>query len=216
MKKQRAMVSHVELSGLRARFYDQLILLGTLGLYNPLIHTIIADMQIKPADKILDMGAGTGKNTLLMRRYLSDDGHITACEISTGMKKQFQKKCGKYKNITLSSFRIERPLPFRDTFDKVFLSFVIHGFTHDQRISILQNALNALKPGGRLFIFDWNEFSLEQSGPLFRLFMNTIECELARDFIRRDFSGVLTESGFRNVEKQLYAWGKIRLLSAAK
>ena len=168
------MVSHVELSGLRARFYDQLILIGTLGLYNPLIHTIIADMQIKPADKILDMGAGTGKNTLLMRRYLSDDGHITACEISTGMKKQFQKKCGKYKNITLSSFRIERPLPFRDTFDKVFLSFVIHGFTHDQRISILQNALNALKPGGRLFIFDWNEFSLEQSGPLLRLFMNTL------------------------------------------
>jgi hypothetical protein len=46
--------------------------------------------------------------------------------------------------------------------------------------------------------------------------MNTIECELARDFIRRDFAGVLIESGFRNVKKQLYAWGKIRLLSAAK
>ncbi len=210
------MVPHIEFGGVRARFYDQLILMGTLGLYNPLINNIIADMEIKPADKILDMGAGTGKNELLMHRYLSNDGHITACEISAEMKKQFKKKCGRYENITLTALRIERPLPFRDTFDKVFLSFVIHGFTHDQRVLILQNAFNALKPEGRLFIFDWNEFSLEQSGPLMRLFMNYIECEEAKDFIRRDFTDVLIDSGFRNVEKRLYAWNKFRLLSAAK
>lgn len=216
MKKQPEMAPHIELSGFRARFYDQLILMGTLGLYNSLIKKIIADMEIKPEDKILDMGAGTGKNELLMHRYLSNDGHITACEISTEMKKQFNKKCGRYENIILTVLRIERPLPFRDAFDKVFLSFVIHGFPQDQRVLILQNAFNALKPEGRLFIFDWNEFSLDEAGLLMCLFMNHIECEEAKDFIRRDFTSVLLDTGFRNVEKRLYAWNTFRLLSAAK
>jgi demethylmenaquinone methyltransferase/2-methoxy-6-polyprenyl-1,4-benzoquinol methylase len=185
-------------------------------LYNPLIKKIILDMEIHPADKILDLGAGTGKNEVLMNQYLSDKGYITACEISAEMKKKFQKLCDGFPNITLMPLRIERPLPFRDEFDKVFLSFVIHGFTQDKRELILENAFNALKPGGRLFIFDWNEFRLEDSGPLMRLFMNYIECEEAKDFIRRNFCRVLSEKGFRRVNQRLYSWGKFRLLSADK
>jgi demethylmenaquinone methyltransferase/2-methoxy-6-polyprenyl-1,4-benzoquinol methylase len=216
MEKHADMIPHIELRGFRARFYDQLILIGTLGLYNPLIKKIIMDMEIQPADKILDMGAGTGKNELLMQQYLSGRGHITACEISAEMKKKFHKQCDGFTNITLMPLRIERPLPFRDTFDKVFLSFVIHGFTQDKRILILENAFNALKPGGKIFIFDWNEFRLEDSGPLMRLFMNYIECKQAKDFISRNFSRVLTDIGFSGVKQRLYAWNKFRLLSADK
>ncbi len=216
MGKHTDTAPHIELSGFRARFYDQLILIGTLGFYNPLIKKIILDMEIHPADKILDMGAGTGKNELLMRQFLSDKSHITACEISTEMKRKFQKQCDGFPNITLMPLRIERPLPFRDEFDKVFLSFVIHGFTQDKRELILGNAFNALKPGGRLFIFDWNEFRLEDSGPLMRLFMKYIECNEAKDFIERNFTRVVSDVGFREVKQRLYAWGKFRLLSADK
>lgn len=207
---------HIETRGLTARLYDCLVLLGTLGFYQILIKRVIQDMSINPEDSILDFGAGTGKNDLLMLKYLSDDGSITALEIGKEMRKQFLKKCGCRKNVTLENFRIETPLPYSNRFDKVFISFVIHGFEQNKREKIIKNAFNALKPGGRLLIFDWNEFDLKKSGPFIRLFMKFIECDEAQDFIQRDFKEILTSLGFKNIEKKLYTSGRIRLLSGEK
>ena len=207
---------HIETRGLTARLYDCLVLLGTLGFYQILIKRVIQDMSINPEDSILDFGAGTGKNDLLMLKYLSDDGSITALEIGKEMRKQFLKKCGCRKNVTLENFRIETTLPYSNRFDKVFISFVIHGFEQNKREKIIKNAFNALKPGGRLLIFDWNEFDLKKSGPFIRLFMKFIECDEAQDFIQRDFKEILTSLGFKNIEKKLYTSGRIRLLSGEK
>ena len=207
---------HIETRGLAARLYDCLILLGTLGFYQILIKRVIQDMSINPEDSILDFGAGTGKNDLLMLKYLSDDGSITALEIGKEMRKQFLKKCGCRKNVTLENFRIETPLPYSNRFDKVFISFVIHGFEQNKREKIIKNAFNALKPGGRLLIFDWNEFDLKKSGPFIRLFMKFIECDEAQDFIQRDFKEILTSLGFKNIEENIYTLGRIRLLSGEK
>lgn len=207
---------HIETRGLAARFYDCLVLFGTLGFYQILIKRVIQDLSINPEDSILDFGAGTGKNELLMLKYLSDDGSITALEIGKEMRKQFLKKCGRRENVTLENFRIETPLPYSNRFDKVFISFVIHGFEQNKREKIIKNAFNALKPGGRLLIFDWNEFDLKKGGPFIRLFMKFIECDEAQDFIQRDFKEILTSLGFKNIEEKLYTYGRIRLLSGEK
>lgn len=207
---------HIETSGIAARFYDYLILLGTLGLYQILIKRVIQDMAIKPGDSILDLGSGTGKNDLLMLKYLSDDGSITALEIGKEMRKQFLKKCGHLENVTLEDLRIETVLPYSNRFDKVFISFVIHGFEQNKREKIIQNAFNALKAGGRLLIFDWNDFDLKKVGPIIRLFMKYIECDEAQDFIQRDFKETLTSFGFKNIKENIYTSGRMRLLSGEK
>jgi len=205
----------IETSGFAARFYDQLLIIFTVGLYHKLLKAVIHAMNIQPEDHILDMGAGTGKNALFMQRYLKD-GSITALEIGREMKRQLNRKCGKYKNIYLENLRIDKPLPFKEQFDKVFISYVLHGFGREDRAVIVQNAFQALKPDGKLLIFDWNKFDLQESGPIMRFFMHHIECEPATDFIREDLPKVLSYTGFSDIENHLYFRNQIRLLSCMK
>jgi demethylmenaquinone methyltransferase/2-methoxy-6-polyprenyl-1,4-benzoquinol methylase len=205
----------IETSGITARFYDQLIVVFTVGLYHNLLKRIIAALNIQPGDRVLDMGAGTGKNALLMNRYVNG-GSITALEIGPEMCRQFSRKCKKYGNIVLERKRIDKPLAYRDRFDRVFISFVLHGFDHDDRARILHNAFQCLKPGGKLHIFDWNSFEIRESGPLMRFFMNHIECEPAINFIKEDLEAILLKTGFHGAENILYFKKQIRLLTVMK
>jgi ubiquinone/menaquinone biosynthesis C-methylase UbiE len=205
---------HIEIRGLKATLYDQLVFIGTLGLYQRVLEDAIASMGLRPGERVLDLGAGTGKNALLMLAYLGAGGGVTALEISEQMKARFVKKCGKHPNIRLEGRRIEEPLPYRDEFDKVLLSFVIHGFPQSERESIVSNASRALKKGGTLSILDWNEMDLQKQGAVFRLFMKNVECPEARDFVSRDLTILLREKGLAVVSRVLYYRGRIRLLSA--
>jgi demethylmenaquinone methyltransferase/2-methoxy-6-polyprenyl-1,4-benzoquinol methylase len=205
----------IETSGITARFYDQLVFLGTFGLYQRLLRLIIKHMSIQAQDHILDMGAGTGKNALLMHQYLNG-GSITALEIGKEMRRQFKRKCGEMNSITLENRRIEEPLPYENRFDKVFISYVLHGFEQNSRETILRNAHRSLKSGGRLFILDWNEFDLSQAGLFMRFFMNNIECSPARDFIKHDVRELLRRAGFSELKTELFIRDRIRLISGGK
>jgi ubiquinone/menaquinone biosynthesis C-methylase UbiE len=58
--------SKVEIQGFTAKFYDNLVNFVTLGGYSIFIKKAIKSMNINPNDKIIDFGAGTGRNALLM------------------------------------------------------------------------------------------------------------------------------------------------------
>jgi len=139
-------MSKVEVKGWEAKFYDRLMDLITLGYYPFFIRKVIADLTLKPGQKILDMGAGTGRNAVLMQKFVGENGEIVGLEIGKEMQEQFQKKCASYPNIKLQNMRIDEPLQYRNRFDIVFISFVLHGFIQEKRDTILQNAFNALKP----------------------------------------------------------------------
>lgn len=62
--------SKVEVSGFTARYYDILMDIITFGAYPSLIQKAIRLMEIKPDDRIIDLGAGTGRNACLMMKYL--------------------------------------------------------------------------------------------------------------------------------------------------
>jgi len=205
----------IEISGLEARFYDQFILIGTLGLYQVLLNRVIRDMGIRKNDRILDLGAGTGKNARIMNRYLHS-GTVTGVEIGDEMARIFKKKNAKYSNISLVKTRIDEPLDFSERFSLVVIFLVIHGLSQDKRETVLDNGFRALQPGGRLCIFDWSRFELEKAGSLLRFFMKRIECPPALDFIQRDFNKSLYEAGFTGIEEKYYVRGKMRLLCGVK
>ena len=100
----------------------------------------IAGMQIQPGDTILDMGCGTGRNALLMKKYLGEKGEITGMDISAEMETQFLRKFGSDENVRFINQRIDVDFDLGKTFDKVFISFVIHGFPHEVRKIVIKNA----------------------------------------------------------------------------
>jgi len=206
--------SYVEIKGFLARHYDTLLDLATVGFYKNFIKDVISKMNIQPNDRILDMGAGTGRNDILMLDYL-EEGKVVGLEIGEEMKKQFQEKSYYHDNLKLIELRIEKDLPFEDEFDKVFISFTLHGFEQENRIKIIENANKALKKRGKFFILDYNEFDLSRE-PFYIKVLFRLECDLANDYIKRDWKNILKERGFSFQNKHLYLKNLIRLFELEK
>ncbi len=208
--------SKVEVQGFEAKFYDKLLNVLSFGTYSSFIKKAIANLKIKPEDKILDLGAGTGRNALLMHQYLSEKGKITALEISKEMIAQFREKTKNIPNIELLEQRIDVPFQLEEKYDKAFISFVIHGFPHEVREQIIKNVFNNLKLGGEFFILDFGEFKLNEIPFYARFVFTTVECKYAFDFVERDWKEILSNFGFGNFEEKKFFGRYVRLLKAEK
>ena len=205
--------SKVEVTGLEARYYDLLMNTITAGTYPVFIRNAIREMQIQPGDNILVFGAGTGRNMDLMDKYLSGKGRIVGLDVGPEMLEQAQRRFADHPYITIKKQRIEEPLPYQGEFDKVFISFVLHGFVQEDRLKIIDTAQRALRPGGEFIILDYNEFDLKQS-PWPVRFVFKMECPLATDFIGRNLQTVLREQGFDGFRVHRHYLGYVRLLAA--
>ncbi len=209
-------MSKVEVKGWEARYYDRLMDLITLGYYPIFIRRVIGALGLKEGMRVADFGAGTGRNALLMRKYIGQSGKIVGFEIGEEMQEQFHKKTAPYSNIKLLPLRIDEELPFSQEFDLVFISFVLHGFVQDLRDRIIQNAYNILKSGGIFAILDYANFNVDEANAVVKFAIRKIECPLAEDFIRRDTKQMLASHGFCGFSEQLFMGGYVRLLKGRK
>jgi len=208
--------SKVEIQGFTAKHYDTIMNIVSFGFYAKFIGNALSKFEIKDEDYILDLGCGTGRNACLMRNYLNEKGFILGLDVSEGMGKQFIEKCKNFKNVSFRNQRIDLPFSLEDKFDKVFISFVLHGFPHEVRETIINNAYENLKIGGTFWILDFNEFALIDMPFYYRILFVTIECPYAFDFIERDWKKILKKSGFNNFIERLYLKSYVRLLAATK
>ena len=208
--------SGVELSPFSAKYYDKVMNIASAGFYRGFIHKAIKAMDIQWEDNILDLGCGTGRNAFIMAKYLGDNGKITGIDVSSIMEKQFNKKCAEHQNCKFINQRIDLPFTLSEQFDKIFISFVIHGFPHEVRKIVLKNISNHLKPGGTFFLLDFAEFNMSEMPPLSRFVFKKIECKYAFDFIERDWKQILTDHYFFNFEEFFFFKNYVRLLKAKK
>jgi demethylmenaquinone methyltransferase/2-methoxy-6-polyprenyl-1,4-benzoquinol methylase len=190
--------------------------IASAGFYRGFIHRAIKAMNIQPGDKILDLGCGTGRNACLMAKYLNDNGKIIGMDVSSIMEQQFNKKCAKYPHIKFINQRIDLPFSLAEKFDKIFISFVIHGFPHRVRQTVLENIAAHLKPGGAFFMLDFAEFDINAMPRLYRIVFKKIECKYAFDFIERDWKQILNSYQFTEFEEIFFLKKYVRLLKAKK
>jgi len=133
--------SKVEVKGFIAKHYDRLMDIITLGKYSSMVERAVRSMNIKENDKILDLGAGTGRNACLMEKYLSPKGELVGLDISEEMRSQFRKNCLGFSNAKIINERIDRELAYENYFDKVFISFALHGFPKKAEYRLLKTLL---------------------------------------------------------------------------
>jgi len=208
--------SKVEMNGFTAAHYDALLDLATFGRYSSFIEKSIKLMDIEPADRILDLGTGTGRNACLMAKYLSDKGRLIGIDISQEMISQFKRKCASFPNTKIIQARVDKSLPFKEEFDKVFISFVLHGFPQNVREVIINGVYDVLKINGSLFILDYNEFSYDEMPFYLKVPFKLIECPYAFDFIDRDWKQILINRNFADFEEFFFFKDYVRLLKAQK
>ena len=208
--------SGVEVRGLVARFYDQIMDGASLGFYPRFIRSAVDKMNIQPEDHILDLGCGTGRNSLLMHSRLGEKGEIVGVDISPIMEKHFMKNTRNVSRVSFLHQRIDVPFTLEHPFDKILISFVIHGFPHESRLQIIDNIHSNLKPGGSLFILDYAEFSFARMPAFHRILFKLIECEYAFDHIERNWKNILENHGFGGFKEHFWLKNYIRLLEASK
>jgi ubiquinone/menaquinone biosynthesis C-methylase UbiE len=216
MKEKIYPESGIELSPFISRHYDQILGIASLGYFHRSINRAIHAMDIQPQDRILDLGCGTGYNDQLMLKYLDDTGCIQGLDISEDMALQFQKRFGSDQRVSFGEQRIDLPFQLDRRFNKVLVSFVIHGFPHEIRYNIMRNALNHLEDGGSFFILDFAEFKMDAMPSLHRAIFKAVECVYAFDFVERDWKSILGEEGFGDFTEHFYLRRYMRLLEAVK
>ncbi len=93
------------------------------GFFYPRIKHAIETMHIKPGDRILDVGVGTGLSLPLFPKHCS----VTGIDLSAGMLKEAKKKVEAegFKHITLIEMDATHLAFDDDTFDHVISTHVI-------------------------------------------------------------------------------------------
>ncbi|MBN1447109.1 MAG: class I SAM-dependent methyltransferase [Bacteroidetes bacterium] len=208
--------SKVEVQGFEARNYDATLNIATGGIYARFIRQAIRKIGIQEGERILDIGCGTGRNACLMMPHLGSTGYFLGMDISEDMRDQFRRKCAAYPN---AQFRLQRAdIPFREEqpFDRVFMSFVLHGFPHEVRLRVLKNIHTNLVPGGKFSLLDFGHFTVSEMSFFPRKLFTTVECPYAFDFVERDWHTLLSDAGFDFVREDFWFHRYVRLLTVQR
>ena len=208
--------SHAEFTGSAARRYDLVMDLLLLGRYQAFIEQAISRMEIRRGDAILDLGSGTGRNVCLVLEALGPSGRVVGVDSSQDMVQQARERCHAYPEVAFQIGRIEEPLPFREEFDKAFISFTLHSLEDEDKERVMDNVRRALKPNGILWILDFNEFDLDRQWFPFRWAFRRIECELGIEFLSLDLRRMLADHGFGRFVTYPFLRNHVRLLGAEK
>jgi ubiquinone/menaquinone biosynthesis C-methylase UbiE len=199
----------VELTPFVAKHYDAILNIASLGIYPIFTKHAIEKAPFKNGDAVLDLGSGTGRFACLIKRKTNISKYV-GVDLSEIMIRQARQRCSKFKNFTFIQGEIQKELAFKEEFDKVFISFVLHGFTQENRIAIIQNAYTALKPGGQFIILDYAEKDVNTSPFIIKFLIRKVECPLAEDFMNRNLEHMLSDTGFSVFQKFLFLGGYVR------
>src|SRR6185503_6874046 len=111
-----------------------------------------AVLEPRPAERVLEVGPGTGYYTLAAARWVSPDGLLDIFDLQQDMLDHTMRRAGErgLTNITATQGDA-RQLPYPDaSFDAAFLVTVL-GEISDQDAAVRELA-RVLKPGGRLIV----------------------------------------------------------------
>jgi phosphatidylethanolamine/phosphatidyl-N-methylethanolamine N-methyltransferase len=130
---------------IQSMFYDK-----TFGrLVKRRIARGVSHMNIKPDDRVLDLGVGTGGS---LAYYPKNCGKIIGVDLSGGMLREARKKIREQGRDNVIVFQADAMrLPFgADTFDHVFISHVISVVSDPYRL--VAEAQRVAKPGARIVV----------------------------------------------------------------
>jgi SAM-dependent methyltransferase len=158
--------------------------------YEGIASTLLSLARAGPAERILEVGCGTG-HWLAQLRAVSP--RVYGLDSSVGMLEQSNRDlqdrlvCGE-----------ASPLPFaQDAFDLIFCVNAFHHFAHKQEF--IPQAAQALRPGGTLAIIGMDPHTGRDHWSLYHYFEGTREADLARYPSSESIQNWMMEAGFVDV-----------------
>ncbi len=110
-------------------------------------------LNLKPGERVLEIGCGTGRNFPYLREAIGPTGKLYGVDLSTGMLRLARELCerNQWTNVELAeqdAGEYVAPEPL----DGVLFGFSYNTMPH--HLQVLEHAWKQLRPGGRLVILD--------------------------------------------------------------
>lgn len=136
--------------------YDIISGLMGMGVNRRNSRMVIELADIKPGDKVLDVGCGTGSLTLTAKTYAGASGEVYGIDASPGMIDAAQKKAGRAGAQVVFEVGLIEKIPCPEaTFDVVISRLAIHHLPDDLKRQGFAEIYRVLKPGGHLLVADF-------------------------------------------------------------
>lgn len=130
--------------------YDPLARL--LGL-NRVYKKLIAQAEVTDGDRVLEIGCGTGKLTILLKRD-QPSAEVIGCDPDPRVLRRAQRKARRLSGIRFERAYAQR-LPYADgEFDRVLSSMMLHHIYQEAKPAAVAEIFRVLRPGGSLHLVD--------------------------------------------------------------
>ena len=148
----------------------------------------IDSLDLKPSDKVLIIGAGTG----LDLEIIQTDCDIIATDITPSMIARIKKRNIKLKRNVDAIVMDGQALRYDDnSFDKIILHLILAVIPNP--VACIKEAERVLKPGGFIVVFD-KFVRKDTEVSLIRRFLNLLTNLIFSD-ITRDFESIVNKTG---------------------
>jgi ubiquinone/menaquinone biosynthesis C-methylase UbiE len=140
----------------KASQYDIHTSLMGLGVNRSNSRMIIEMAKIKPGDKVLDVGCGSGNLTLTAKRYVGAAGSVYGIDASPEMIEVARNKAKRSGAVAVFEVGLIERISYPDAiFDVVISRLVMHHLPDDLKRRAIAEIFRVLKPGGLLFLADF-------------------------------------------------------------
>lgn len=116
---------------------------------------LIGQASLRPSQRVLDVGCGTGSLVVLVKR-LHPDAEVVGLDPDPKALARARRKVERAGLAAAfdQGFSDELPYPAA-SFDRVFSSFMLHHLERDAKAETLNEARRVLRPGGSLHVLDF-------------------------------------------------------------
>ncbi len=130
-----------------------------LSLLNDILNdSCLRELNLQPAERVLDFGSGLGQFTRLIARTVGSEGHVVGIERDRDQILRAEQLADSSSESTLVEFRqgdaLEPPLNRSEwgTFDVAHARFLLEHVP--QPAMVIKQMARSVRPGGRVFLMD--------------------------------------------------------------
>ncbi|WP_299148049.1 methyltransferase domain-containing protein [uncultured Tateyamaria sp.] len=136
------------------------------ALIQPVLDLVLERAGLRPGERVLDIGCGTGASVLQALDQVGDRGHVTGVDIAASMLELAKGRLGGRANVDLLKSDAQTHV-FTTDYDALISRFGVMFFA--DTTAAFANMARALAPGGRIICAAWgpaphNPWFMEPAG----------------------------------------------------
>ncbi len=118
------------------------------------LRTMFADdLELRPGDRVLDVGCGPGRLARVFAERVAPTGSVDGIDAAVEMINRASSQARKRRAAATFQVAFAQDLPFPDaTFDAVACTLALHHVAEEDQRTAVEEMCRVLRPGGRLLI----------------------------------------------------------------